>query len=61
MIPKANIEEMQMKSSTSTITKEATRDFFLETNAFTLHKATCSIIREELHAWSFGLMVTHLL
>ena len=45
MIPKANIEEMQMTSSTSRITKEATRDFFLETNTFTLQKATCPFIR----------------
>ena len=44
MIPKTNIEEMQMKSSTSTITKEETRDFFIETNTFTLQKATCPVI-----------------
>ncbi len=39
MIPKANNEEMQMTSSTSRITIETTRDFFLETNTFTLQKA----------------------
>ncbi len=52
MIPKANIEEMQMKSRTSKITKEATRDFFLETNAFTLQKAVITI--KDLVMWVTG-------
>ncbi len=41
MIPKENIEDKQMKSSTSRITKEETRDFFLLTNDFTLQQAAC--------------------